>query len=456
MSGPSAPDLRPVESKDDLISYFQGGCKPKEDWRIGTEHEKFSFNTTTYEAVPYEGPRGIEALLIGLQESFDWEPLTDNGKVIGLKKSGYGSVSLEPGGQFELSGAPLEDLHQTCSEVHTHLDEVRSIGAQLGIGMLGLGFTPVGTREETPWMPKSRYKIMRNYMPKVGNLGLDMMLRSCTIQVNLDFASEADFVDKLQVGLALQPVATALFASSPFTEGKLNGYKSYRARIWQDTDADRTGNLPFAFEPGMGFERYVDYALDVPMYFVMRDGQYIDVAGQSFRDFLKGELPGLPGEKPNMGDWADHISTCFPEVRAKTFLEMRGADGGPWSSICGLPAFWVGLLYDDQALSQAKALIADWTADERRNMMLEVPKLGLQTPWRGGDLQPLAQQVVDIAAGGLERRGRLDRNGHDERRLLRSVIERAETGRSPADDLIALYQDDWKGDMRRLFKDFAY
>ncbi len=456
MSGPSAPDLRPVESKDDLISYFQGGCKPKEAWRIGTEHEKFSFNTSSYEAVPYEGPRGIEALLTGLQESFDWQPLTDNGKVIGLQKSGYGSVSLEPGGQFELSGAPLEDLHQTCSEVHTHLDEVRSVGSQLGIGMLGLGFTPVGTREATPWMPKSRYKIMRNYMPKVGKLGLDMMLRSCTIQVNLDFASEADFVDKLRVGLALQPVSTALFASSPFAEGKLNGYKSYRARLWQDTDPDRTGNLPFAFEQGMGFERYVDYALDVPMYFVMRDGQYVDVAGQSFRDFLKGDLPGLPGEKPNMGDWADHISTCFPEVRAKTFLEMRGADGGPWSSICGLPALWVGLLYDETALSQAKDLIADWSAEERHDMMMQVPKLGLQTPWRGGQLQSLAQEVVAIAEGGLERRARLDRNGQDERRLLRTVMERAESGRNPADDLITLFQDDWQGDIRRVFTDFAY
>jgi glutamate--cysteine ligase len=456
MSGPSAPDLRPVETKDDLISYFQGGCKPKSDWRIGTEHEKFSFNTATLEAVPYEGPNGIEALLTGLQERFDWEPLTDNGKTIGLKKSGYGSISLEPGGQFELSGAPLENLHQTCSEVHSHLDEVRSIGAQLGIGMLGLGFTPQGTRDETPWMPKSRYKIMRSYMPKVGKLGLDMMLRSCTIQVNLDFSSEADFVDKLQVGLALQPVATALFASSPFTEGKLNGYKSYRARIWQDTDPDRTGNLPFAFEPGMSFERYVDYALDVPMYFVMRDGQYIDVSGQSFRDFLKGELPGLPGEKPNMGDWADHISTCFPEVRAKTFLEMRGADGGPWASICALPALWVGLLYDEEALSQAKDLIADWSAEERHTLMLEVPKFGQQTPWRGGSLQDLARQVVEIASGGLERRGYLDRNGEDERRLLRTLVERVETGRSPADDLIALYEGDWQGDMSRVFQDYAY
>lgn len=456
MSGPSAPDLRPIETKADLISYFEAGMKPKEDWRIGTEHEKFSFNTSSLDAIPYEGDAGIKALLDGLSNDFGWEPLLDKDKVIGLKKSGQGNISLEPGGQFELSGAPLKTIHQTCSEVHTHLDEVREVGRKLGIGMLGLGFTPVGTREDTPWMPKSRYKIMRNYMPKVGTLGLDMMLRSCTIQVNLDYGQEADFVQKLRVGVALQPVATALFANSPFTEGKPNGFKSFRARLWQDTDPDRTGNLPFIFEEGMSFERYVDYALDVPMYFVMRDGEYIDVAGQSFRDFLKGELPGLPSEKPNMGDWADHLSTCFPEVRAKQFLEMRGADGGPWSSICGLPALWVGLLYDQTALDQASALIADWSAEERHALMMDVPKMGFETPWRGQTMRELALEVLDIAESGLKRRNQLNHFGSDESSFLGPLRRRADSGMSPADELLALYHGGWNGDLNRVFSDFAF
>ena len=344
-------DSRPIESRADLLSVFEGGEKPAADWRIGTEHEKFVYRVEDHRAPTYDEKGGIRDLLKGLTE-FGWKPVIENGNVIALSGSD-GTISLEPAGQFELSGAPLENLHQTCAEAARHLGQCKMIGDRLGLGFLGLGMWPDKTRAELPIMPKGRYAIMLRYMPTVGNFGLDMMLRTCTIQVNLDYASEADMVKKFRVGLALQPVATALFANSPLTEGKPNGYKSFRSHIWEDTDPDRTGMLPFVFEDGFGYERYCDYMLDVPMYFVYRDGKYIDVAGRSFRDFLDGKLPELPGQKPTVSDWTDHLSTAFPEVRLKSFLEMRGADAGRWGRICGLPAFWVGLLYDAQALDAA-------------------------------------------------------------------------------------------------------
>ena len=336
MSAPPKSRGEPIAGKHQLVEYIEQGNKPPAQWRIGTEHEKFGFDLETLRRMPYEGPKGIGALLRGLQR-FGWEPVEEDGNVIALT-CGACNITLEPGGQFELSGAPVETIHQTCDEVQTHLKQVKEVGNELGIGMLGMGFDPKSTRDEVPWMPKGRYKIMRDQMMRRGKLGLDMMLRTCTVQVNLDFESEADMVRKLRVSLALQPLATALFADSPFTEGKPNGYQSYRAHIWTDTDPDRTGMLPFAFEPGMGFERYVDYMLDVPMYFVYRDGHYLDTTGQSFRDFMVGKLPALPGEIPSMGDWVNHMTTAFPEVRLKRFLEMRGADGGPWDRLCALPA----------------------------------------------------------------------------------------------------------------------
>src|SRR3954464_2204730 len=364
-----------IESRDDLLSVFASGEKPRERWRIGTEHEKFVYRLADHRAPSWEEPGGIRDLLLGLTE-FGWEPVLENGRVIALKGAD-GNVSLEPAGQFELSGAPLENLHESCAESGRHLQQCKAIGDRLGLGFLGLGMWPDKTREELPRMPKGRYKIMLNYMPKVGSLGLDMMLRTCTIQVNLDYSSEADMVKKFRVGLALQPVATALFANSPFTEGKPNGFLSFRSHIWSDTDADRTGLRPFVFEDGFGYERYLDYALDVPMYFLVRDGKYLDVAGQSFRDFLDGRLPGLPGEKPRVSDFIDHLSTIFPEVRLKSFLEMRGADGGPWNRICALPALWVGLLYDDAALGAAWDEVKHWNIDARQRLRDSVPKLGL-------------------------------------------------------------------------------
>ncbi|HVZ00312.1 MAG TPA: glutamate--cysteine ligase, partial [Dongiaceae bacterium] len=361
MSAPPKSQGEPITSRAQLVEYFSSGSKPKPDWRIGTEHEKFVFDAKTLLPVPYEGPNGIAAIFDGLTR-FGWQRIEENGRTIALTLDGC-NISLEPGGQFELSGAPLSSIHQTCSEVGKHLAQVKEIGGELGIGFLGMGAQPKWSRNETQWMPRRRYEIMRNYMPKRGNLGIDMMTRTCTVQVNLDFASEADMVKKLRVSLALQPIATALFADSPFLDGKPNGFMSWRANVWTDTDPDRTGPLPFAFEDGMGFERYADYLLDVPMYFVYRDGQYIDASGQSFRDFLQGRLPALPGETPTTADWSDHATTAFPEVRVKKFLEMRGADGGPWDRLCALPALWVGLLYDQTALDAGWDLVKNWTAE---------------------------------------------------------------------------------------------
>src|SRR5215217_6743619 len=401
-----------IESRDDLISVFSGGEKPREDWRIGTEHEKFVYRLSDHRAPSWDEPGGIRDLLLGLTE-FGWKPVEEGGKIIALSGAD-GNVSLEPAGQFELSGAPLKDLHESCAESGRHLQQVKAVGDRLGLGFLGLGMWPDKRRDELPMMPKGRYEIMLRHMPRVGNLGLDMMLRTCTIQVNLDYSSEADMVKKFRVGLALQPVATALFANSPFTEGKPNGFLSFRSHIWSDTDDARTGMLPFVFEDGFGYERYLDYALDVPMYFVFRDGRYVDVAGESFRDFLDGRLAALPGEKPRVSDWWDHLSTAFPEVRLKSFLEMRGADGGPWNRICALPALWVGLLYDDAALDAAWELVKGWSMEEREALRNAVPKLGLDAPIAGGTLRDVAGEALDIARRGLLARGQLDAAGDSE------------------------------------------
>ena len=454
MSIPAAANAEPVHSRTQLIESVEQGNKPAADWRIGTEHEKFAFKWKDYRRLPYDGECGIRALLEGLQR-FGWAPLREKDTLIGLKR-GDASVSLEPGGQLELAGAPLENIHQTCDEVHIHLAEAEAVTKEMGAGLIGLGFDPKWQRADVPWMPKGRYRIMRDYMPKKGSLGLDMMLRTCTVQVNLDYASEADMVKKFRVGLALQPVATALFANSPFTEGRPNGFKSWRAQIWTDTDPDRTGMLPFVFEDGFGFERWVDYILDVPMYFVYRDGRYLDASGQSFRDFMDGRLPALPGETPTLSDWADHMTTAFPEVRVKTFLEMRGADGGPWKSLCGLPAFWVGLLYDGTALDAAWDLVRDWSAEEREALRLNVARDGFQAPFRGATVSELALRVLEIAQAGLSARRALDKAGNDETGFLQALQDRAAAGKSPADQLLEDYAGEWGGDIDRIWTACAY
>ncbi|WP_294288768.1 glutamate--cysteine ligase [uncultured Sphingomonas sp.] len=443
-----------IESVDQLYASFARGEKPKDRWRIGTEHEKFVYATADHHAPSYDEPGGIRDLLAEL-EQFGWKPVYEGGKVIALTGDD-GSVSLEPAGQFELSGAPLDNLHQTCAETGRHLKQVKAVGEKLGIGFLGLGMWPDKTRDDLPRMPKGRYGIMLNHMPRVGSLGLDMMLRTCTIQTNLDYASEADMAKKFRVSLALQPLGTALFANSPFTDGKPNGFLSFRSHIWSDTDPHRTGMLPFVFEDGFGYERYAEYALDVPMYFVYRDGKYIDAAGLSFRDFLDGKLSVLPGERPTMDDWNDHLSTAFPEVRLKTFLEMRGADGGPWDRICALPALWVGLLYDDGALDAAWDLVKDWSMEERETLRTSVPKLALDAPIRGGTLKDIAGDVLDIATAGLSARARLNGAGDSEAGFLDPLREIVRSGKVPAQVLLARYHGAWNGDVARVYDEYSY
>jgi glutamate--cysteine ligase len=455
MSGPSSVEGPPIADKRQLVLFHEAGNKPPADWRVGTEHEKFVFRRADLKRVPYDGPDGIRALLQGMMR-FGWKPVVEHGNLIALSNDSRCSITLEPGGQFELSGAPLETIHQTCGEVHEHLRQVREVCDELGLGMLGLGFDPTSRRDEVPWMPKGRYRIMREYMPKKGRLGLDMMLRTCTVQANLDYQSERDMVRKFRVGLALQPAAVALFANSPFVEGRPVGYQSYRSLVWTDTDPDRCGTLPFVFEDGFGFERYVDYMLDMPMYFVYRDGNYIDASGQSFRDFMAGRLPALPGELPRIGDWADHLTTAFPEVRLKSYLEMRGADGGPWARLCASPALWVGLFYDDNALDAAADLIADWTEEEREGMRRDVPRLGLDTPHRSRTLREVALEMLDIARDGLYRRARRDAAGEDETHFLDPLFAIARSGHTAAEEMVENYRTRWGGDIRRVYQEYAY
>jgi glutamate--cysteine ligase len=444
----------PVDDISELTAYLASGCKPRRDWLIGTEHEKFGFLRDSLAPLPFSGPRSIEAVLAGLAERFQWEPLYEGEHLVALKKDGA-SITLEPGGQFELSGAPLRSIHETCGEVSQHLKEVKAVSDPLDVGFIGLGAAPHWSRDDMPKVPKGRYTIMRNYMPKVGGLGLDMMHRTATVQVNLDFADEADMVRKFRVALALQPLATALFANSPFTDGRKNGFKSWRAHVWTDTDPHRTGMLDFVFDEDFGFERYTQYMLDVPMYFVWRDGTYYDATGQSFRDFLDGTLPAAPGVRPTIEDWKDHLSTAFPEVRLKTFLEMRGADSGSWGRICALPAFWVGLLYDDQSLAAAADLISDWTAEERADFRLVAARQGLQAEFRGKPLRELARHVLDIAVDGLKRRADMDMAGSDETGFLEPLQEIVRSGRSFACNLIEEF-DAAGGDVRPIFEKHAF
>jgi glutamate--cysteine ligase len=450
-----------VRSREDLIAWIAAGSKPAHAWRIGTEHEKFLFYTDTLRPVPYAGPRGVRALMEGLIARFGWEPIVEGDDIIALKRpegEGLqgGTVSLEPGGQFELSGAPLKTVHEIGAETHQHLEQVLAAGGPLRIGFLGVGFSPNWTLDETPRMPKQRYQVMARYMPMVGKCGLDMMYRTCTIQVNLDFADEADMVKKFRVSLALQPVATAIFACSPFTEGKPNGFLSMRSEVWRDTDRARTGMLSFVFEPGMSFERYVDYALAVPMYFVYRGGRYVDVAGASFRDFLAGRLPQLPGEFPTQDDWSDHLTTLFPEVRMKRFLEMRGVDGGRWRRICALPALWTGLLYDSTSLDAAWDLVKDWSAAERQSLRDAVPRTALRTQFRRATLLDVARQALGIAQAGLQRRAFANAKGEDERVFLEPVEAILRDGMTPADEILLRYERDWGRRTDPLFTDYAF
>ena len=450
-------DMTPLQSRDELVAWLEAGVKPESEFRIGTEHEKTPFTLEGHHPVPYEGARGIGALLDGMKLLLGWEPIMERGNIIGLYDvTGGGAISLEPGGQFELSGAPVETIHQTQSELMAHLAQVREIATPLGIGFLGLGMTPSWSREQIPVMPKGRYKIMTSYMPKVGKYGLDMMYRTCTVQTNLDFSSEADMVKKLRVSVALQPVATALFANSPFTEGKPNGFLSFRSEIWRDTDNARAGMLPWAFEDGMGFERWVDYALDVPMYFVKRGEDYIDVSGTSFRDFFEGRNPKMLGERPTLSDWANHLSTIFPEVRLKRYLEMRGADGVPWGRLPALPAFWVGLLYDEDSLEAAWDLVRYWTAAQRQALRDDVPRFGFKARIKDRYLFEIARECLKLSHAGLRRRSRIDHLGRDESRYLEPLERIIETGKAPAEEMLDKFNGAWNGSVEPAYQEYAF
>lgn len=451
-------DTAPL-SRDQLIHAMSKGEKPRDQWRIGAEHEKFGFDKSTLRRPAYEGPGGIKAMLDGLTR-FGWSPIEEAGHVIALERKnaeGFSaSISLEPGGQFELSGAPLKDIHDICNETGQHLMEVKQVADQLNLGFLGLGFDPMWRREDIPVMPKGRYDIMRAYMPRKGSLGLDMMLRTCTIQANLDFDSEADMVMKFRTSLALQPIATALFANSPFTEGKPNGFLSARANVWTDTDPDRTGMLDFVFEDGFGYERYADYALDAPMYFAKRGETYVDLSGQSFRAFMDGKLDALPGDRATAQDWADHLTTLFPEVRLKQYLEMRGADGGPWSRICALPALWAGILYDAPSLAAAWDLCKDWDIADHERLRRDVTRLGLKAEVNGRSVRDIAVDMVNIAKQGLKNRARFSGGMVDERGYITELEDIADSGVTSADRLLELYNGEWGGDISRVYRDYAY
>jgi glutamate--cysteine ligase len=444
----------PIQNRDDLVRHLSRGAKPASAWRIGTEHEKFVYCPETLKPLAYEGRPGIRQLLDGMTR-FGWKPVKEGDNIIGHSLDGA-SLSLEPGGQFELSGAALKTIHQTCAEVNTHLVQIREVASEIGAGMLGLGFAPSWRLDEVPVMPKGRYEIMRRYMPKVGGYGLDMMFRTCTVQANLDFSDEADMVKKFRVGLALQPVSTALLCNSPFREGRPSGFLSYRAQVWTDVDNARAGMLPFVFESGMGFERYVDYALDVPMYFVYRDGRYHDVAGKSFRDFLARKIPDVAHIEPSMSDWADHLTTIFPEVRLKQYLEMRGADGGQWRRICGMPALWVGLFYDSVALDAAWDMVKDWSAEERQALRDMVPKQGFRAPFRNTNVLELARRMLEISGEGLRRRASLDEAGMSEDGFINPLRELVARGRTRAEELLHSFHHEWKGDMSRLFSEYNF
>ena len=447
-----------IQSKEDLIKPFQNGEKKPSDFKIGTEHEKFVFHIDTLKPVSFSGKSGIENLLIALKK-YGWESILEDGNTIGLsrdKSLGGGTITLEPAGQLELSGAPLTNIHETFNELDEHRSQISKEGSNLGLGFLGAGLTPNWSFDEMPIMPKSRYQIMKNYMPKKGNLGLDMMFRSTTIQVNLDYSSESDMIKKFKVSLALQPIATALFANSPFLDGNLTGYNSFRSHIWTDTDPDRTGMLPFVFDGEMSYEKYVDYALKVPMYFIYRDGNYLDVSGSSFEDFLNGDLDELPNEKPNIIDWENHLTTIFPEVRLKSFLEMRGADGGSFESVCALSSFWVGLLYDSESLDSSFNLIKDFNIKQLQELRIEVAKNGLHSIIEGIEIQEIAKKVLKLSREGLRNRNILNENGDSEEIFLDPLQKIISSGKSSSDDLIKKFSNNWNKNLVNMYKEYTF
>lgn len=457
MSNPGDADATPIESVRQLAEHIAVGCKPRAQFTLGTEHEKFGFRRADLATPAYE-PQGIRAVLEGIAAGAPagtWSPILDRGNPIGLKGPGYAAISLEPAGQLELSGGLMPDLHGARAELEAHYAEVRPVADKLGIGFAPLGFHPLNTREQMPWMPKGRYAIMKAYMPKVGSLGLDMMTRTCTVQVNLDYESEADMVRKMRVALALQPLASAMFANSPFVEGKPSGFLSYRSHVWTDTDNARSGIPAVFFEQGFGFERYAEWLVDsVPMYFAYRDGKYIDLSGASFRDFLNRKV-GQEAGVATVGDFADHITTAFTDARLKRYIEMRGADAGSAEMMIAQSAFWVGLLYDEAALAAAAALVARHPWTEFAALRPLVPRTALATPWQKGTLRDLMREALAIARDGLRARARRDAAGNDETIHLAPLEAIAAGGPTQAERWLERYHGPWRGDVSRILTEAA-
>ena len=440
-----------------LVSWLSSKEKDPKEWRIGTEHEKFIYTLDGFAPVAYEGEAGIEAILHYLSDTYDMTPILEQGKYVALKTNDGASISLEPGGQFELSGNIVKTLHHSCVETNKHLRQMLDVTAKLGLGMIGSGFHPTASREQINWMPKGRYKIMKNYMPKVGNLGLDMMLRTCTIQTNLDYQDEEDMRRKFKTSLALQPIATALFANSPIKDGSLTNIQSNRALVWTDTDPDRCGVPQCVFDSNFGYEQWIDYVLDVPMYFIYRDGQYLDVAGKSFRRFMTSEYRDeFFGHTASMSDFEDHITTVFPDVRLKGYLEMRGADGGPWSIICALPALWVGLLYDSEALQKAEAIANQFSHQDVVNARISAAKDGLKGQIGSQTIHKVAEKLLEIAEIGLKNRARMDKDGEDERTFLTPLKTIIDSGLTQADIVRELYHTEWDEDINKVYTYYRY
>ncbi len=441
-----------LQSLDDCVNYFHAGETPEEDWVIGTEHEKIAVYEDTFERVPYEGERGIAVLLERISKQGEWVPILEGSKIIGLKRGGA-SITLEPGGQFELSGAPLATIKETCAEFNSHVDQVKAISEDLGIVWLSLGVDPLHPVSDVPVMPKSRYQIMRDYLPTRGSLGLEMMHLSATVQANFDFSDEADMVAKVRTAMGCTPLVSALFANSPFSARGENGFVTKRLAIWADTDPDRCGLLPFVFDSGFGYERYTDWALDVPIFFLIRDGHYIPAGGLTFRGFMEN---GLEGHRALLSDWDMHLTTLFPEVRLKQIIEVRGADAVPRELTCALPAIWKGLLYDADALDQAWDLVSSFTFEERVEGQVSVARKGLGAELGGQSVKPLADQLLEIASGGLDRISTRRGIEGGEQNFIAPLRRILESGKSPGEVMLDRWRNEWNGSLERLISYARY
>jgi len=445
-----------VINKNELIGYFFDGVKSKNNLKIGVEHEKFILNKESLKPISYYENNGIKNILEKLT-TLGWEPLYDDNKntIIAVKK-GKQAITLEPGGQIELSGAPLDNIHETCEETTNHLKELKKLGNEFNFILLGIGVEPNLKLDDFPWMPKQRYKIMRKYMEQVGTLGHHMMKRTCTNQVNIDYSSEEDMINKIRLILNLESIATAIFSNSPFDQGNVSKYRSLRSHFWHHTDPNRTGLLPFVFDKDFNFEKYTDYALNIPMYFIRREHKYINMTQYTFKDYLEGKCTKVNYEA-TLDDWEDHLTTLFPQVRLKHYLEIRSMDACNWDLICSQPAFWIGILYDDEILDKIKQITEDWKGEDRQYLNKRVPEDGLKTEFKKRKLIDFAQEFFELSKKGLSKRNQLSKNGEfDESIHMKDLENNLTDGCSPADCLITKFNTTWEKSVLPIYKELAY